>query len=46
MFQTELKEFYIKCLKEEQVDDQDIVVENSDDEIFVIGKNGKKEIKL
>ena len=44
VFQTELKEFYIKCLKEEQVDDQDIVVENSDDEIFVIGKNGKKEM--
>ena len=44
VFQTELKEFYIQCLKEEQVDNQDIVVENSDDEIFVIGKNGKKEI--
>lgn len=44
VFQTELKEFYIKCLKEEQVDNQDIVVENTDDEIFVIGKSGKKEM--
>lgn len=43
VFQTELKEFYIKCLKEEQVDNHDILVENSEDGIFVTGKNGRVE---
>lgn len=46
VFQTELKEFYIKCLKEEQVDNRDILVENSIDGIYVTGKNGREEIIL
>ncbi len=44
VFQTELKEFYIKCLQEEQIDDQGIVVGSEPDKIYVIGKNGKEEI--
>lgn len=43
VFQTELKEFYIKCLKEEQVNNRDILVESSNDGIYVTGINGREE---
>lgn len=43
MFQTELKQFYIECLKEEQAEDKDFVVEESEGKIYVTGKNESKE---
>lgn len=43
VFQTELKQFYIECLKEEQAEDKDFVVEESEGKIYVTGKNESKE---
>lgn len=43
VFQVELKEFYIECLKEEQVKDQDILIKNASDKILVCGKKGEEE---
>ena len=43
VFQTELKQYYIGCLEEEQTENQDFLVQDRNGKIYVTGRNRSTE---